>query len=600
MGPAGYKWYEPTEVIAGAHDGFLRGRCARSSAPSWKRALAEARDYAKHNRSESLLVWHRGARCNRRITGWVSGRPTWSIPAACTRWPADCSSPPRHCRRAHRIAGRFAVAKYIPRWRGTDKEPMTSPQRAAHVERAALVRHPRRARYRTQLAALSQPVLGRGPARGDPHVVHAGIGNTTTATSPPTSCRTSSRGATGRRYAEYFSEALLKPLGAPGGFIWVNREGGMPHGGCCLMLPPETWLRFGLLVMNGGSWDGQQLLPDYWMTEMLTPSPNNEHFGLMIWLGRPHAERPALSPPGLMAQRRAQARASTTRSRSWRTICSCSTVPRGRSVAIVPSEQLVIVRTGFRPLPRPAGVWDNAFLPNTIIPRDQTRRERHSPMTRRIIAAVVLLIAAAVVIDWTFWSRFITIRDQTAVSLPGWISPTATVEGGFREELASVNPIDRVLSAGAIAELTDYAEKVESYSLIVHHGDGIQFEKYWGEFGPDDVTETYSMAKSGAGPDVRLRGGRRIHRVHRRSGDPICFRVGGHGQGRHDNSPRAADGERPGTFPASISVTCKTPITRAYGCLSVRTWRTPCSGSISPRRRERNSTTTVPTASCSC
>ena len=117
-------------------------------------------------------------------------------------------------------------------------------------------------------------------------------------------------------------------------------------------------------------------------------------------------------------------------------------------------------------------------------------------MTRRIIAAVVLLIAAAVVIDWTFWSRFITIRDQTAVSLPGWISPTATVEGGFREELASVNPIDRVLSAGAIAELTDYAEKVESYSLIVHHGDGIQFEKYWGEFGPDDVTETYSMAKS--------------------------------------------------------------------------------------------------------
>lgn len=117
-------------------------------------------------------------------------------------------------------------------------------------------------------------------------------------------------------------------------------------------------------------------------------------------------------------------------------------------------------------------------------------------MIRRIIAAVVLLIAAAVAVDWTFWYRFISIRDQTDVSLPGWISPTATVEGDFREELARVDPSARVLSAGAIAELTDYAERVESYSLIVHLGEGIQFEKYWGEFGPDDVTETYSMAKS--------------------------------------------------------------------------------------------------------
>ena len=117
-------------------------------------------------------------------------------------------------------------------------------------------------------------------------------------------------------------------------------------------------------------------------------------------------------------------------------------------------------------------------------------------MIRRIIAAAVLLIAAAVAIDGTFWYRFITIRDQTAVSLPGWISPTATVQGDFREELVSVDPDDRVLSASAIAELVAYAEQVESFSLIVHHGGGIQFEKYWRDFGPDDVTETYSMAKS--------------------------------------------------------------------------------------------------------
>ncbi|MDE0128576.1 MAG: serine hydrolase [Gammaproteobacteria bacterium] len=117
-------------------------------------------------------------------------------------------------------------------------------------------------------------------------------------------------------------------------------------------------------------------------------------------------------------------------------------------------------------------------------------------MTRRVIAALVVLIVAAIAADWTFWYRFATIRDQTSVTIPGWISPTATVEGDFRKEFAVVAPADRILSPGAIAELVGYAEQVDSFSLIVHHGGAIQFETYWREFGPDDVTETLSMAKS--------------------------------------------------------------------------------------------------------
>lgn len=74
-------------------------------------------------------------------------------------------------------------------------------------------------------------------------------------------------------------------------------------------------------------------------------------------------------------------------------------------------------------------------------------------MTRRVIAIVVILIAAAVAIDWTFWYRFATIRDQNSVSIPGWISPTATVEGEFREALARVDASDRVLSPGTGRDL---------------------------------------------------------------------------------------------------------------------------------------------------
>ena len=120
-------------------------------------------------------------------------------------------------------------------------------------------------------------------------------------------------------------------------------------------------------------------------------------------------------------------------------------------------------------------------------------------MIKRIIATVAIIVVAAVAIDWTFWSRFMAIRDQTPISYPHWISPTAEVRGDFRKELPSLDPDDVVLSRDAIAEVVAYAEQVKSFSLIVHHGEGIQFETYWREFGPDDVTETYSMAKSVTG-----------------------------------------------------------------------------------------------------
>lgn len=112
------------------------------------------------------------------------------------------------------------------------------------------------------------------------------------------------------------------------------------------------------------------------------------------------------------------------------------------------------------------------------------------------VGVICVVVGAAVALDWTFWSRFSTIRDQTPVSYPDWIAPTARVPGNFTEDLSSASPGERTLSQEAIGELVSYAEKLDSFSLIIHQGTGIQFETYWREFGPDDVTETYSMAKS--------------------------------------------------------------------------------------------------------
>ena len=68
--------------------------------------------------------------------------------------------------------------------------------------------------------------------------------------------------------------------------------------------------------------------------------------------------------------------------------------------------------------------------------------------------------------------------------------------GAFTAPLPAVGDAERALSDAAVQALLDYAERVESYSLIVYHAGAIQLERYWLGMGPDDITETYSAAKS--------------------------------------------------------------------------------------------------------
>lgn len=360
-GPGGYKWYAPTEPIAGNHDGFIPVASSEARTISEK-ALAAARDYAKRNRSESLLVWHRGAL--QSADYWMDQTPSDVV----------------NSRSMHKMVGGLLIAravedgyiesiddsvtKYIPRWRGTDKEPMTI-RNVLHMSSGL-----------RWFGIRDEPVTGLSHRRYlSPYWDEVLLNEIPMSFEPGTEYDYSDmtadimphiiQGATGKRYTAYLSEALIKPLGALGGFIWINRDGGMPHGGCCMMLPPETWLRLGIFAMNGGVWNGQQLLPGGWMEEMLTPSPTNEHFGLMIWLGKPYAERrlyhrldspmSQIPKPGVFNSEPFLADDLFLFDGS-----------EGRTVVIVPSEELVIVRTGFRP-EEGQPEWDNAFLPNTII-----------------------------------------------------------------------------------------------------------------------------------------------------------------------------------------------------------------------------------------
>lgn len=102
---------------------------------------------------------------------------------------------------------------------------------------------------------------------------------------------------------------------------------------------PRDLARFGLLYLNDGVWNGQRILPEGWVAFTVQPAPAHDPgrrasawgYGAHWWL----LGRDPRVPPD----------AYTTDGR------------RGQHVSVVPSRQLVVVRTGLDP--EPSG-WDQA------------------------------------------------------------------------------------------------------------------------------------------------------------------------------------------------------------------------------------------------
>jgi len=167
--------------------------------------------------------------------------------------------------------------------------------------------------------------------------------------------------ATGKPYGQYLSESLIKPIGAQGGQVMMNRPNGLAHTGCCLLLPSESWLRMGVLLANAGEVNGQQLFPQGWMQDYLAPSPSNPAFGLHIWLAKPYFKSRGWNSVG-------EAKGfGVLHSEPYLADDLFLFDGNGHQIVyIVPSEELVIVRTGG--WSRKEGLeWDNAYIPNTLI-----------------------------------------------------------------------------------------------------------------------------------------------------------------------------------------------------------------------------------------
>ncbi len=95
---------------------------------------------------------------------------------------------------------------------------------------------------------------------------------------------------TGESMMEYLRSRLWEPLGIRQVF-WESCPMGVTKGGWGLFLRPEDAAKLGILYLNGGSWEGRQIVSEEWVKascreHMHTPGSMSTHgYGYQMWMG---------------------------------------------------------------------------------------------------------------------------------------------------------------------------------------------------------------------------------------------------------------------------------------------------------------------------
>ena len=129
---------------------------------------------------------------------------------------------------------------------------------------------------------------------------------------------------------------LFAPLGMNSAFIEADARGTLA-GGSYMYANAHDWARIGQFLLQNGSWNGQQLLPDDYVSMMRTVVPgSNPQYGQgQVWLEGPDGDNAQGKQPGKSFHLPPDA--------FW------LEGHDGQTIAIIPSLQLVVVRLGLTP-----------------------------------------------------------------------------------------------------------------------------------------------------------------------------------------------------------------------------------------------------------
>lgn len=348
-------WYEPLERVPGI-EGEALPRAADNARTISEDAWQSARAYAEETGSVALLVWHKGA-LQYEHYGDGFDRTSRTDPASMHKSVmalligaaiADGTLP----------SVDEPVATYLTEWASDDRAKVTIKhllQMTSGMYRDPFSPSPFGATMKLNLGTeitdmtLSQTVRKAPGEEFDYNNFN-----------PQTLSIVLER-ATGQRYAQILSEKLWSKIGTGDAYVWLDHEDGLPRTYCCLQATAEDWVRIGMLHLNKGAVDGEQVLPVSWMKDVVTGSDVGPNYGYQTWLGSPYKAQRDYGPYIDAYVRHDEPYDADD--------VIYFDGAGGQRVYIIPSYDMVIVRTGTGGIDFAAGsfVWEDSRIPNMLM-----------------------------------------------------------------------------------------------------------------------------------------------------------------------------------------------------------------------------------------
>lgn len=135
----------------------------------------------------------------------------------------------------------------------------------------------------------------------------------------------------------YLRERVFDPIGLSGD-QWVRDQTGLPDLPGGASLTAREWAKYGQLILNGGKWDDEVILPD--LDRCFQGTSVNPYYGLTFWLSYENSELANLE--NLTREPLNFAESPPTES-PWAIVAAGAFQQR---LYVIPSEGLVIVRFG--------------------------------------------------------------------------------------------------------------------------------------------------------------------------------------------------------------------------------------------------------------
>jgi CubicO group peptidase (beta-lactamase class C family) len=348
-------WYEPLERVPGVEGAPLL-RADESARTISQEAWQQARAYAEETGSVALLVWHRGA-LQYEHYGEGFDRTSRTDPASMHKSVmallvgaaiADGTLP----------SVDEPAATYLTEWAADDRSRVTIKhllQMTSGMYRDPFSPSPFGTTMKLNLGTEISNLTLSQPARRAPGE-EFDYNNFN-----PQALSILLERATGQRYSKILSDKLWSKLGTGDAYVWLDHEGGLPRAYCCLHATAEDWLRVGLLHLNHGTVDGEQVIPKAWMQDVVTGSDVGPNYGYQTWLGSPYRAQRDYGPyigPYVRHDEPYDAEDAIYFDGAG-----------GQRVYIIPSYDMVIVRTGTGGIDFAAGsfLWEDSRLPNILM-----------------------------------------------------------------------------------------------------------------------------------------------------------------------------------------------------------------------------------------